>query len=73
MKKVKISSFDANVDKDVASAIENLKKANVRGIIFDVRNNPGGLLQVMVNTLDPLLPERIKRVKPPRIFPMQMS
>ena len=56
---VKISSFDANVDKDVASAIENLKKANVRGIIFDVRNNPGGLLQVMVNTLDPLLPEGI--------------
>lgn len=56
---IKISSFEANVDKDVASAISNLTKANVSGIIFDVRNNPGGLLQVMVNTLDPLLPEGI--------------
>ncbi len=54
---VKITSFDANVDKDTAKALDLLKKANVTGVIFDVRNNPGGLLQVLVNTLDPLLPE----------------
>ena len=27
--------------------------------MFDVRNNPGGLLNVLVNVLDPLLPEGI--------------
>lgn len=54
---VKIGSFDANVDKDFLLAIENLKKAEVKGIIFDVRNNPGGQLKVLVNALDPLLPE----------------
>lgn len=56
---IKISTFDANVDKDFAAALESLKKANVTGIIFDVRNNPGGLLNVLVKTLDPLLPEGI--------------
>ena len=56
---IKISSFDSNVDKDFTQALERLKKANVSGIVFDVRNNPGGLMQVLVNTLDPLLPEGV--------------
>lgn len=56
---IKISSFDANVDKDFATALSNLLKAEVKGIVFDMRNNPGGLLNVLVNTLDPLLPEGI--------------
>lgn len=56
---IEISSFDANADKDFLSALDKLKKANVAGIIFDVRNNPGGLLTVLVETLDPLLPEGI--------------
>ncbi len=56
---IKISNFDANIDKDVAAALDNLKKAEVAGMIFDVRNNPGGLLDVLVKTLDPLLPEGI--------------
>ena len=56
---IKISSFDSNVDKDFTQALERLKKADVSGIVFDVRNNPGGLMQVLVNTLDPLLPEGV--------------
>ena len=56
---IRISNFDANVDKDFAEALENLKKANVSGLVFDVRNNPGGLMQVLVNVLDPLLPEGV--------------
>ncbi len=56
---IKISTFDANVDKDFSTALSNLQKANVTGIVFDVRNNPGGLLNVLVETLDPLLPEGI--------------
>lgn len=56
---IRISNFDANVDKDMAEALENLKKANVSGIVFDVRNNPGGLLNVLVNVLDPIVPEGV--------------
>ncbi len=56
---IKISNFDANVEKDVATALENLTKASVTSLIFDVRNNPGGLMQVLVKTLDPLLPEGV--------------
>jgi len=54
---IKITSFDSNVDKDFIQALDRLKKAQVVGIVFDVRNNPGGIMQVLVNTLDPLLPE----------------
>ena len=54
---IKITGFDANTDKDFIQALDRLKKAEVSGIIFDVRNNPGGLMNVLVNTLDPLLGE----------------
>lgn len=54
---VKIRSFDLNVDKSFIEAVQNLQKANVKGIIFDVRNNPGGSLQSLVKSLDILLPE----------------
>ncbi len=56
---INISNFDKNVDKDFNAALENLKKANVKAIIFDVRNNPGGLMSALVETLDPLLPEGV--------------
>jgi carboxyl-terminal processing protease len=34
--------------KDVAIEIENLKKSNVEGIVFDVRNNGGGAVKTAV-------------------------
>lgn len=54
---IKISGFDTKTDRDFLQALDRLKKAEVTGIIFDVRNNPGGLMQVLVNMLDPLLGE----------------
>lgn len=54
---VKIRNFDLNVDKSFAESISNLQKANVKAIVFDVRNNPGGALQSLVACLDILLPE----------------
>lgn len=54
---IKIRSFDLNIDKAFIDAVENLKKANVKGIVFDVRSNPGGALQTLVKCLDVLLPE----------------
>lgn len=35
--------------KDIASEVERLKKANVKGIVFDVRDNGGGSLKTVVD------------------------
>jgi carboxyl-terminal processing protease len=40
---VRIQSFTANTDADLAKAIELFDKEKVKGIIMDLRGNPGGL------------------------------
>ena len=47
---IKIASFDSKVVKGVKKAIEENKDA--KGIIFDLRNNPGGLLSQATGLLD---------------------
>ncbi len=54
---MKIRNFDTNVDKVFTEALNNLKEAKVSGIVFDVRDNPGGSLTMLMNILDQLLPE----------------
>ncbi len=54
---VSIANFDLNVDQAFISAVKDLQKANVSAIVFDVRDNPGGSLQSLMNMLDYLLPE----------------
>ena len=54
---VKITNFDLNVDKKFSDIMKKMQKAQVSGVIFDVRNNPGGALQSLLNMLDELLPE----------------
>ncbi|MBQ3055027.1 MAG: S41 family peptidase [Oscillospiraceae bacterium] len=54
---VAIENFDLNVDQAFLTAVKDLQKANVAGIIFDVRDNPGGSLPTLMNMLDFLLPE----------------
>ena len=44
---VRISQFQATTDKDMEKAIRNLKSqsnSNLKGLVLDLRNNPGGLL-----------------------------
>jgi carboxyl-terminal processing protease len=44
---VRITQFQATTDKDMVAAIEELKKkahGHLRGLVLDLRNNPGGLL-----------------------------
>ncbi|MDL2273273.1 S41 family peptidase [Oscillospiraceae bacterium OttesenSCG-928-G22] len=56
---VKIENFDAHVNINFRDAVNGLMKAGVKGIVFDVRNNPGGSKNVMVAMLDMLCPEGI--------------
>ena len=48
---IRIGSFSEDVDKDVKKAFEKAKKGRkepLKGIVLDVRNNPGGLLDQAV-------------------------
>lgn len=44
---IRVSNFDQNVEKKAKEAIKKYPK--VKGIILDLRNNPGGLLSQAVN------------------------
>jgi carboxyl-terminal processing protease len=54
---IRVRNFDLNVDRDFREALERLLAADVSAVIFDLRNNPGGQLDVMCPMLDALLPE----------------
>ena len=47
---VRISSFDKKVSRALSTAIK--EHTNVKGIILDLRNNPGGLLDQAINVTD---------------------
>ncbi|QOY55093.1 S41 family peptidase [Candidatus Sulfurimonas marisnigri] len=48
---IRVTSFDKKVVDDVAKAIRK-KAASTKGIILDLRNNPGGLLDQAVGLVD---------------------
>ena len=54
---VRISSFEDRVDEEFIEKVGALLEEGVTGLVFDVRNNPGGKLQVLERMLDYLLPE----------------
>ncbi len=52
-----IGQFEDNTFNEVKKAIQDLKNEGVKGIVFDVRNNPGGLYTSVVDILDYILPK----------------
>lgn len=54
---VRVVSFDKNIVGDVQEAIQ--KHKNVKGIVLDLRNNPGGLLNQAVGLVDLFVDEGI--------------
>ncbi len=48
---IRVASFDKKVSADVAKAIQKYK-ARTKGIVLDLRNNPGGLLDQAVNLVN---------------------
>lgn len=51
---VRIAQFQANTGTEMRKAIEKLKQSNkpLRGVVLDLRNNPGGVLQASVDVAD---------------------
>ena len=48
---IRIKSFDKNVEGAIKQAIRKHEK-NIRGLLIDLRNNPGGLLDQAIKTVD---------------------
>ncbi len=56
---IRISNFEDRSGTDTLTAIEDLLGQGAVGLVFDVRDNPGGQLQQLLMILDRLLPEGI--------------
>ena len=54
---IKISSFRENTVEQFQKALEDLLSQNIDALIFDVRDNGGGLLNALEKMVDPILPE----------------
>lgn len=54
---ISVIEFSGNVAEDFIEAMEEARKKNVKGYIFDMRDNPGGDLNIICDVLDCLLPE----------------
>ncbi|MDO4633648.1 MAG: S41 family peptidase [Eubacteriales bacterium] len=52
-----ILEFDSVTEDQFKSALNALEDAGMEKLIVDVRDNPGGVLSVVVNILDQMLPE----------------
>lgn len=56
---LRLSAFDDITWNDFKEHYSKLKNANIEGLIFDLRNNPGGALDVCLNIADTFLDEGV--------------
>ncbi len=54
---IRLTSFSKTASKEVRDAVEELQREGVRGLILDLRNNPGGLLKEAREVSDLFLTE----------------
>lgn len=54
---IKIANFNERCAEETLALVRQFEEENVRGLIFDVRYNPGGYRRELVKILDYLLPE----------------
>lgn len=54
---IQISSFDDVTTKQFAEAMDSLQKQEMQGLLIDLRDNPGGRLDVVLEIAEKLVPE----------------
>ncbi len=54
---LRITSFDENTYKEFKENLQELNSKQVKGLVIDLRDNPGGLLDVCVDIADDLIGE----------------
>ena len=56
---IRIAQFSERTDEELATALQSITEQQARGIILDLRSNPGGLLEAVVNVASLFLPEGV--------------
>lgn len=54
---LRITEFNENTSENVAKAVDAFKAKNVKGVIVDLRGNPGGLLDEVIDVCGLLIPK----------------
>lgn len=54
---IKIRQFQERSDEEVREGLERLSKEGLQGLVLDLRNNPGGLLDMATAVADEFLPK----------------
>lgn len=56
---IKIDGFKQNTPDQFINTLQHLTSNGAKALIFDLRDNPGGLVESVEECLDPLLPEGV--------------
>jgi carboxyl-terminal processing protease len=55
--KVQITSFSSNTSKELVGKLSDLQKQGMKGLVLDLRQNPGGLLDQAINISSLFVPK----------------
>ena len=56
---IKIEGFESVTYDQYKAVYDNLRKQNIKSLIIDLRNNPGGLLDIVTKVADDIIPEGV--------------
>ncbi len=56
---IKLNQFNLKTDEELSAALETAKARKAAGVLMDIRNNPGGLLDVCVDVTSRFIPEGV--------------
>ncbi len=60
---IAINSISLNTGEEFKKALLQLKKQNIKNLILDLRDNPGGIIKESVKIIDPFFPENTQLFK----------